>query len=66
LRDAALLGPTVIDLLAREEGPEAAMRLACYLNPAGPDTALREAFSGRSLVHTEGAWRSHLARIASA
>lgn len=64
LRDAALLGPTVIDLLAREEGPEAAMRLACYLNPAGPETALREAFSGRALVHTEGAWRSHLARIA--
>jgi hypothetical protein len=66
LRDAALLGPTLIDLLVREEGPEAAMRLACYLDPAGPGHALREAFSGRSLVHTEGAWRSHLARIASA
>src|SRR5829696_1855866 len=66
LRDAALLGPTVIDLLVREEGPEAAMRLACHLDPAGPEHALREAFSGRSLVHTEGAWRSHLARIASA
>jgi hypothetical protein len=65
LRDAALLGGTVIDLLAREEGPEAAMRIACYSNPAGPDEALREAFSGRSLVHTEGAWRSHLARLAS-
>jgi len=66
LRDAALLGPTLIDLLARERGPEAAMRLACYLNPAGPQTALREAFAGRSLDHTEGAWRSHLARIAGA
>ncbi len=65
LRDAALLGGTVLDLLAREEGPEAAMRLACYLNPAGPRSALREAFAGRSLVHTEGAWRSHLARLAS-
>ncbi|HYV17170.1 MAG TPA: hypothetical protein VE972_14250 [Conexibacter sp.] len=64
LRDAALLGGTVFDLLAREQGPEAAMRLACYLNPAGPETALREAFRGRSLVHTEGAWRSHLARLA--
>jgi hypothetical protein len=64
LRDAALLGPTLLDLLAREQGPEAAMRLACYHNPAGPDTALREAFAGRSLVHTEGAWRSHLARLA--
>jgi len=66
LRDAALLGPTLIDLLAREHGPEAVMRLACYLNPAGPRAALREAFRGRSLEHTEGAWRSHLARIAAA
>ncbi|HEU4701165.1 MAG TPA: hypothetical protein VFS37_01690, partial [Conexibacter sp.] len=66
LRDAALLGPTLIDLLAREQGPEAAMRLACYLDPRGPQAALRDAFRGRSLEHTEGAWRSHLARIASA
>jgi len=66
LRDAALLGPTLIDLLAREQGPEAAMRLACYLDPRGPEAALRDAFRGRSLDHTEGAWRSHLARIAGA
>lgn len=66
LRDAALLGPTLIDLLAREQGPEAAMRLACFIDPAGPQHALRDAFRGRSLDHTEGAWRSHLARIASA
>jgi len=65
LRDAALLGGTVLDLLAREEGPEAAMRLACYLDPDGPEKALRDAFGGRSLVHTEGAWRSHLARLAA-
>jgi hypothetical protein len=64
LRDAALLGGTVFDLLAHEQGPEAAMRLACYLNPAGPRAALEEAFD-RPLVHTEGAWRSHLARLAS-
>jgi hypothetical protein len=66
LRDAALLGGTVLDLLARERGPEAAMRLACYLNPAGPQVALEEAFGGRALVDTEGTWRSHLARIATA
>ena len=65
LRDAALLGGTVLDLLAREEGPEAAMRLACYLDPAGPEKALRDAFGGRDLVHTEGAWRSHLARLSA-
>jgi hypothetical protein len=42
------------------------MRLACYLDPRGPQAALRDAFRGRSLDHTEGAWRSHLARIAGA
>lgn len=65
LRDAALLGGTVLDLLAREQGREAAMRLACFHDPAGPRIALREAFAGRPLVHTEGAWRSHLARLAA-
>ena len=65
-RDAALLGPTVIDLLAREEGDAAATRFVCRLHPRGPRVALRDAFRGRALAHTEGAWRSHLARIASA
>jgi hypothetical protein len=65
-RDAALLGGTVIDLLAREEGDAAAIRFVCRLHPRGPRAALYEAFRGRALAHTEGAWRSHLARIASA
>jgi hypothetical protein len=65
-RDAALLGGTVIDLLAREEGEAAAIRFVCRLHPRGARTALYEAFRGRALAHTEGAWRSHLARIASA
>jgi hypothetical protein len=64
LRDAALLGGTVIDLLAREEGELAAAQFACRLHPQGPRAALAKAFRGRSLVHTEGAWRSHLARLA--
>jgi hypothetical protein len=64
LRDATLLGGTVIDLLAREEGVPAAVRFVCRLNPDGPRAALAKAFRGRSLVHTEGAWRSHLARLA--
>ena len=34
-RDAALLGGTVIDLLAREEGAQAAARFACRLHRAG-------------------------------
>src|SRR5581483_3517973 len=66
VRDATLLGGTVIDLLAREEGENAAARFAARLHPQGARAALSGAFHGRSFVHTEGAWRSHLARIAGA
>jgi hypothetical protein len=65
-RDAALLGATVIDLLAREQGEAAAARFVARLHPQGPRAALTKAFGGRSLTHTEGAWRSHLSRLASA
>jgi hypothetical protein len=65
-RDAALLGGTVIDLLAREHGAQAAARFACSLHPQGPRAALSQAFGGRTLAHTEGAWRSHLSRLAGA
>jgi hypothetical protein len=65
LRDAALLGGTVVDLLAREEGEQAAARFASRLHPGGPSAAIADAFGGRAVVHTEGAWRSHLARLAS-
>jgi len=64
LRDAALLGGTLIDLVAREEGSQAAVRLACALPRGGPREALVSVFHGRAIVHSEGAWRSHLARIA--
>jgi hypothetical protein len=66
LRDSALLGGTVVDLLAREEGERAAVRFAARLHPGGPSAAIAEAFGGRAVVHTEGAWRSHLARLAGA
>ncbi len=65
-RDAALLGGTVIGLLAGEQGEAAAARFACRLHPDGPRTALVEAFGGRPLVHTEGAWHAYLARLAGA
>jgi hypothetical protein len=64
LRDAPLLGGTVIDLLAREQGVKAAAQFVCHLHPQGPRPALAKAFDGRALVHTEGAWRSHLSRLA--
>jgi hypothetical protein len=54
----------VIDLVAREEGVEAAVRLACALPRGGPREALVSAFHGRAMVHTEGTWRAHLARLA--
>ena len=66
IRDAPLLGGTVVDLLAREEGELAAAQFAARLHPAGPRAALARAFGGRSLVHTEGAWRTHLTKLASA
>lgn len=64
LRDAALLGGTVIDLVAREEGELAAVKLACRLPAGGSREALVEVFRGRALMHSEGTWRAHLARIA--
>lgn len=64
IRDAYLLGGTVVDLLVREEGEMAAVRLAGKLHPEGPRQALVDAFQGRPLVHTEGTWRAHLARLA--
>jgi hypothetical protein len=64
LRDAPLLGGTVIDLLAREEGEQAAAEFVRHLHPQGARAALSTAFPGRAFVHTEDAWRTHLARIA--
>jgi hypothetical protein len=62
-RDAALLGGSVFDLLAREEGERACVKLACGPHRDGARTALAQAFGGRGLRHTEAAWRSHLARL---
>lgn len=65
IRDAHLLGGTVIDLLAREEGEQAAVALIVGAGRDGtPTDALRRAFHGRALHHTEGTWRGHLARLA--
>lgn len=64
LRDAALLGGTLVDLLAREQGVAAVVRLAGAAGGAGSREALLAAFDGRAMVHTEGTWRAHLARMA--
>jgi hypothetical protein len=64
LRDAALLGGTVFDLLEREHGPRAAVELAFTRPQGSPARALERAFPGRSLIHSQGVWRAHLARLA--
>ena len=66
VRDATLLGGTVFDMLAREQGQAAAVRLASRLHPEGGEAALVKAFGGRPLASTKGDWRAHLSRIASA
>jgi hypothetical protein len=64
VRDALLLGGTVVDLLAREEGEPAAVALAARPPHGAPDDVLRDAFGGRTLRDTEGTWRAHLAKVA--
>ena len=66
MRDALLLGGTVIDLLAREQGAQAAARFVGRLDPRGPRRALSGAFDGRSMARTEQAWRASLTRLATA
>jgi hypothetical protein len=64
LRDAALLGGSVFDLLERERGAGAALDLAFTRAEGSPGRALERAFAGRSLMHSQGVWRAHLARLA--
>jgi hypothetical protein len=66
MRDALLLGGSVLDLLAREEGEKAVVKLVTDPSPGTPQRALERAFHGRSLVHTGGTWRAHLAHMAEA
>ena len=63
LRDAALLGGTVLDLLAIERGRRAAMALACA-QPGDADgrEAIARAFV-RDSADVERLWRKHLDRV---
>ena len=62
--DASLLGGSLFDMAAREEGEQAAVDLARTPLSAGPGRALERVFHGRALRHTEGTWRAHLQRLA--
>jgi hypothetical protein len=62
-RDAGLVGGTIFDLLHRERGERACVRLATH--PAGdPMAALEEAF-GEPVDRIEAAWRGHLEHLAT-
>ncbi len=65
LRDAPLLGASVIDLLAKQEGERAAAQFVTRLHPQGARAAIQKAFHDKPFVHIEGDWRSHLARLAN-
>jgi hypothetical protein len=65
MRDAPLLGGTVIDLLVRELGEPAAVQLACRLHPRGARAALSSAFEGAPVELIDRAWRSHLTKLAT-
>ncbi len=66
LRDATLLGGTVVDLLVRERGERAAATMATRLHPQGARAALSKAFDGTTFAQLERAWRGHLAELAGA
>jgi len=57
--DALLLGGTVIDLLAREEGEKTAVAAI----REGPQSVLDALGASRRDRHTAAAWRSHLGRV---
>ncbi len=63
VRDATLLGGTVIDLLVEREGEIAATQLAVRLHPHGARAALAKAFGVRSLDTVEFDWRAHLEKL---
>jgi hypothetical protein len=62
VRDAPLLGGSLFDLLAREEGDAAAVALARAPLQRSVRRMLVEAFHGRPFVHTEATWRAQLER----
>ena len=64
LRDAQLLGGTVLLLLERGAGTAARVELVTRLDPGGPRVAIERAFA-RGLEEVEHDWRVHLAALAA-
>jgi hypothetical protein len=63
-RDAPLVAPTLIELLADQQGSTAVARLVGRLHTGGPQAALLSAFPGHGLTSIEGEWRSRMRRLA--
>jgi hypothetical protein len=61
-RDAALLGGTLLDLLARREGIEAVVKLAVQPPGRTPEAVIRQAFR-LPYAHVEALWRDRLDRL---
>lgn len=63
-RDAPLLAPPLIALLAEQQGRDGVARLVARLHSGGAEQALRGAFATHSLSAIESEWRSRLRRLA--
>jgi hypothetical protein len=63
IRDAGLLGGPLFDLVAREHGMNACVRLACSRLEADPDSMLESAL-GAPATDVKHRWRSHLEQLA--
>jgi hypothetical protein len=66
VRDAPLLGGTVLDLLAAERGEPAVAKLCQRLPRAGGRSALVQAFGASTTKAVEQRWRAHLRDAAAA
>jgi hypothetical protein len=62
-RDAPLLAPPLIELLAEHEGPSGVARLVGRLHAGGSRAALLHAFGRQELSSIENEWRSRLRRL---
>jgi hypothetical protein len=65
-RDAPLLAPTVMEVLAQQQGDDAVAAAATRLPAQGPRAALSRAFGGKALMNIESDWRRHLQELAYA
>jgi hypothetical protein len=62
-RDAALLGGSILDLLARARGVSSCVRLACYPHTSAPEAVLESTFE-LPLADLQRRWRAHLGELA--